>query len=331
MPAFIAQQRCPRLTLVTLASSIITTACATVAAVLRQYGDAVVDVREACWHVTLHALGAHYEHALPLATELQRALRDVTGLWTNIALAAFPPVAQLIADSISVHTAAVRVVLPGTEAAAVAPLPIQYLPGVGPKTVVRFQHLGITTLGELAALPSTQLVRLFGPRGATWQHLAQGHAAPRTAVRAPTWTGTWHFGPHGCADALQVQQQVQRLTERVGRQVRAHQQAVGAITVTIRWMDGRTHTRTERLPQRAVFDRELAAASQCAVRQLLSQRRLAVQELTVCVDDLGPEQATLFATDARLRDQQQAMDQIKRRHGTSAIMFAWMLPPRPSS
>jgi DNA polymerase IV len=38
------------------------------------------------------------------------------------------------------------------------------IPGIGPKTVVRLDHLGIATLGRLGATPDEQLSQWFGPR-----------------------------------------------------------------------------------------------------------------------------------------------------------------------
>jgi len=62
---------------------------------------------------------------------------------------------------------------PGEEGRLVAPLGIGLLE-IEPDLIARLEMLGITTLGELAALPHGPFVRRFGSRAARWHHHAQG-------------------------------------------------------------------------------------------------------------------------------------------------------------
>jgi len=330
MPALHAKQRCPSLTLTLLAPSIIATAHTTTHSVLQHFGDSAARITNACWHVTLRALGPAYQHARTVAKDLQCALRDATRLCSVVVLSAEPSIAHLLAQYCDTTAERVQIILPGDEAVAIAPLPVQHLPGIGIKTAERLYQLGVGTIGDLAALPSATLAAVFGARGTTWQHVAQGRGTVRAKSQDNPWNAVWHYGVRGCADANQLHRHMQRLTERLGRHVRAQAHAAGTITVTLHWTDGRSGTRTEHLPGRAMLDRDLAAASRRLLDQLLAQRRIAVHSLTVCVDDYGPQQTTLFAPDPRIMHRQQAVDQIKQRHGTDAIQLAWMIqPPTP--
>jgi DNA polymerase-4 len=59
------------------------------------------------------------------------------------------------------------VVVPeGTEAAFLAPLGVEKLWGVGPRTTERLRELGLATLGDLAAYDPADLAATFGPRRA---------------------------------------------------------------------------------------------------------------------------------------------------------------------
>ena len=60
---------------------------------------------------------------------------------------------------------ALVVVPPGSEAEFLAPLPVQMLWGVGPKTAERLEEMGIHTIGELAARPEKELMSRFGKNG----------------------------------------------------------------------------------------------------------------------------------------------------------------------
>jgi protein ImuB len=65
------------------------------------------------------------------------------------------------------------VVCEGDPAPFLAPLPLELLP-VDPGTLERLRLLGVTTLGELAALPHGPFVRRFGTGAAAWHDLARG-------------------------------------------------------------------------------------------------------------------------------------------------------------
>ena len=54
------------------------------------------------------------------------------------------------------------VVYPGSEAAFLAPMGVQKLPGIGSRSAQRLQSLGIRTLGQLAQAPLQQLQPIFG-------------------------------------------------------------------------------------------------------------------------------------------------------------------------
>ena len=66
------------------------------------------------------------------------------------------------------------VVLPGTEAAFLAPLPVGAMSGVGPATESRLKEMGIRTLGELARTDPTVLERVFGVTGPRMARRAAG-------------------------------------------------------------------------------------------------------------------------------------------------------------
>lgn len=55
-----------------------------------------------------------------------------------------------------------------------APLPVSICPGIGPKTAEVLKSAGITTLGELAAVPLVKLQSVFGVLGAKLYQAARG-------------------------------------------------------------------------------------------------------------------------------------------------------------
>ncbi|HEV2325097.1 MAG TPA: DNA polymerase Y family protein [Terracidiphilus sp.] len=70
-------------------------------------------------------------------------------------------------------TRSITVIPPGEEGDALAPLPIGSL-GLDEDTAEIFSNWGVRTLGELAALPESDLVVRLGDRARTWRNLALG-------------------------------------------------------------------------------------------------------------------------------------------------------------
>src|SRR5260370_16230954 len=70
------------------------------------------------------------------------------------------------------------VVRPGTEADFLAPLPVSRLWGVGPVTAEGLEAMGVTTIGQLAAVPVAYLEARFWSRGRGLPALSCRLAAP---------------------------------------------------------------------------------------------------------------------------------------------------------
>jgi protein ImuB len=136
------------------------------------------------WHDVLDALDA----ASPLVQDdgWGRALLEMHGIeggatgWLDAvrgALAGFDlPVRLGLGPSPFVAHAAATLgegICTGDPAAFVAPLSLELL-DCGPEICERLRLLGITTLGDLAALPHGPFVRRFGPQAATWHDRARG-------------------------------------------------------------------------------------------------------------------------------------------------------------
>jgi protein ImuB len=103
--------------------------------------------------------------------EIARAIANRAGVPVDIAIAADPDAAILAARGIR----GVTVISPGSEAATLAGLPLNLLPGSS-ETANLLDAWGIRTLGELAALPPIGVAARLGPEGTYLQHLARGRA-----------------------------------------------------------------------------------------------------------------------------------------------------------
>ncbi len=104
--------------------------------------------------------------------QLAERLRDElaeAGFRASIAVSANFDTARMKAASMR----GVAVIAEGAEAEALARLPISAL-GLDEEYAATFALWGISTLGELAALPEADLVARMGPKARMWQALARG-------------------------------------------------------------------------------------------------------------------------------------------------------------
>lgn len=126
-----------------------------------------VSIDEAFFDVT----PGRFSHESPVAI-CRRVQERVAGLGItcSIGLGVNKTVAKIASEREKPR--GLTVVLPGTERAFLAPLPVGAMSGIGPATEARLREMGVRTLGELAATDGGELERRFGVLG------------PRMALRA---------------------------------------------------------------------------------------------------------------------------------------------------
>lgn len=107
-----------------------------------------------------------------LARDLKQQVRERVGLTVSVGVASSKSVAKIASDFQKPD--GLTLVPPGGEREFLAPLPVQRLWGVGPKTAQRLARDGITTIGDLAARSEQWAVRRYGQRGRELLNLARG-------------------------------------------------------------------------------------------------------------------------------------------------------------
>src|SRR5262245_30737063 len=95
-----------------------------------------------------------------IARALKDTIRAETSLTASVGVACSKLVAKVASDLRKPD--GLVVVPPGTEAALLAPLPVRRLWGVGPKLEQALARIGVSTIGELAALDPARLEHRLG-------------------------------------------------------------------------------------------------------------------------------------------------------------------------
>ncbi len=155
----------------------------------------------------------------------------------------------------------IKVIPPDQEAAFLAPLPVQELWGVGPKTAERLVKLDLHTIGDIAAYPEQYLIRNFGKNGYDLVMHAKGidDRAVETEHEAKSISQETTFAKDITEEVI-LQRTLRRLAEGVGRRLRQRELKGTTVKIKLRWADFTTLSRQITLPQPTDLDQEIYSA-----------------------------------------------------------------------
>lgn len=213
----------------------------------------------------------------------------------------------------------------GEEADWLAPLPIGELHGIGPKTTERLATVGLTRVHQIQAMPDGELERFLGPLGQQLALMARGidrravaPGAPAKSIGAEATFDEDLSAPDRLKAVFfdQVQEVAFRL-RRAGLYART-------VTVKIRYSDFETITRARTLSQATDDDQAIAETVLDLWRAHGTPGR-PVRLVGVSLSQLsGVAQLSLLAgpQDAERRHLNQALDDLRRRHGLWVVTRA---------
>jgi nucleotidyltransferase/DNA polymerase involved in DNA repair len=293
--------------------------------VLGRFTDCVepISIDEAFLDVTAsrRALGG----GETIGRALKDAVRAETSLTASVGVAASKLVAKVASD---LRKPDGLVVVPeGTEAALLAPLPVRRLWGVGPKMEEVLARLGVSTIGELAALDPERLERRLGTHGHDLLLLARGiddrpvHSAHEQAKSV----GHEHTYDVDTADTARLRRTLLDLADSVAARLRAHGLRGRTVTLKYRDEDFRTLTRAETIPAPTDAGDRLFEVAWRLFQKAHGRRK--VRLLGVSVSGFADRpQLGLFGESPSRADA--LRDVVRERFGDDALTRASLLSPR---
>lgn len=128
---------------------------------LRGYAGAFeqVSVDEAYLDVTVQVQGS-FEEAKEYAKKIKADAKSQLGVSFSIGVGPNMLIAKIACDSQKPD--GLTIIKPDEAEAFLSPLPVDSLLGVGKKTVVRMESLGVKTIGDLAKFDVQRLIEIFG-------------------------------------------------------------------------------------------------------------------------------------------------------------------------
>jgi nucleotidyltransferase/DNA polymerase involved in DNA repair len=183
-----------------------------------------------------------------LLRDAQRRIRDDLGLSASVGLATCKLVAKIASDHRK--PGGFVEVAPGQEADFLAPLPIEKLWGVGPKTSARLRDLGLDTVGDLQRHPFELLSAELGPRWATElrEHALgrdDGAVEPEHETRSISEERTF---ARDVRERRALWAEIRTLSEGVAERLRREGLSARTVTLKLRLADFTTLTPARTLP-----------------------------------------------------------------------------------
>ncbi|MFI1396506.1 DNA polymerase thumb domain-containing protein [Streptomyces sp. NPDC020681] len=203
--------------------------------------------------------------------------------------------------------------------------PVTALPGIGRATADTLAKYGLHTIGQVADIPAATLQRLLGAGQARLlAERARGHdPRPVTPSERAAHLVADLVLERDCLDPAQHHRAVLGLADQIGQRLRGESQIAGRLTLTVRYADHSSTTRTRTMPEPTNHSPALAAAA-LGLLTTLGLQRARVRAFAIRVDSLLPAdsaywQLSLDPGDARARAAEAAADRARRRFGPEAV------------
>lgn len=288
--------------------------------------EAFLDVRG-----SIRRLGSPRE----IAERLRSTIHDEQGITCSVGVAASISVAKLA--SRRAKPDGVVVVPPSEVTSFLHPLDVGELYGVGEKTQALLHRFGLVTVGDVAHTPLRTLQRAVGTHlGRELHDLAWGtdrsELTPRSGPFEPERSmGANETFARDTDDREFVVRELLRLSARVAGRMRAAGVAGRTITLTVRFADFTTITRSRTMPETTDVTVEIHRAA-TRLYDALGLQRARLRLVGVRVEGLVPRssvhrQLVLGEPEHGWAEADRAVDRATRRFGAAAVRPASLVRP----
>ncbi|MDD5039353.1 MAG: DNA polymerase IV [Dehalococcoidales bacterium] len=262
-----------------------------------------------------------YGPALVTARRIKERVREELGLPASIGIASSKVTAKVASDLAKPD--GLLEVAPLADRSFLAPLSLDKLPGVGPKTEGLLRNIGVSTVGQLAELPPSRVRHLLGASGELLQRWAMGiddrKLEPPTAAKSISRETTF---AEDTRKPFLLKATLRYLSERVGADLRRQGRCACCVTLKLRYSDFQTITRRHSLAAPSNLDQKLFTTSLGLLEKALSQRQKLVRLIGVGVSDLiqSDGQLDLFEVSiGQLRPLNSCIDRLRQKYGFTVL------------
>lgn len=263
------------------------------------------------------------EDPVTVARRIQERVARL-GITCSIGLASGKSTAKIASDLDKPQ--GLTVVLPGSEAAFLAPMNVRVLPGIGAAAAEKLKRMGVRTLGQLAARDERELAGVFGVNAPAVRLRAAG-VDPREVVTESEVKSVGHERTfvENLTQRVQIEDAIDMLGSMVGRRLRRKGFAGHTVTLKLRYADLSRRTAQQTLPRRVDDETVFIPIAKRLIAEIWRPGD-AVRLVGVSVSGFEEhdEQLGLFETEELPKGNPQvisAADKVRDKFGDGALKF----------
>lgn len=325
MPLFEAMKRCPQARVIRGNMGRYREVSGRIFALLQDFSPRIepVSIDEA--YLDLSGCERILGSPMDVARKIAQAIRENEGLSCSIGITPLKFLSKIASDMNKPD--GITLIGPDQVLRVIATLPVQKVPGVGPRTFGQLQELGIRTLGDVARMNDKTLQSRLGAYGLRLKQLSLGidcsrvcAAGERKSLSTET-TLDRDTNNRDCLTRLLLGQ-----ADEVARQLRLEKVKARTVTLKITFSDFRQITRRHTLGRPTQCAREIYSEALA----LFDHERLPLALRLIGLGAAGlipenqPVQADLFEKkEAGLRDKwekvERAVDSIAGKYGKGSV------------
>jgi DNA polymerase-4 len=317
MPLHQARRICPELVVLDGRQEVYRCFTENIWSICRRYAPALetfLDEAFADFSGTDHVYG----DLLELGRRLRREIREEVGLAVTVGIGKNRMISKLAAKSVKPD--GLCRIPPGQEEAFLLDLPLEKLPGMGPKTRALFADMNIRTVREFRAIPLLTLEAMLGKVGRALYERARGEDSravcereiPKSISRETTLS-------KATAEPGELEGMLFYLVDRAMRALRQLGLRTKSVRVSIRYSDWEGDERAAPVRPTA-FDEEVQPVARGLLWKLYT-RRVTLRHLGVTLGGLVLEEGQLeLFSEEGLRRFHAALDQVRDKYGHGAIV-----------
>jgi len=279
----------------------------------------------------LDMTGTERLHGPPLAAAhaLHQTMKAETRLNCSIGISTARLVSKVASDQAKPN--GVLWIMPGAEAAFLAPLDVRKIPGVGKVAEQNLHKLSIRKVGDLARLDGRDLEERFGKWGLALAGKARGLDAGAWfdteigANSAPKSISHEHTYNEDTGDLAVLESTLARLSEMVGRRLRENGLHARTLQLKLRYSDFSTITRAHSVERPTQLDTEIFDQARALfLKNWKPGARVRLLGVHASSFEEVDEQLDLLDEGKHERWQQAtaAADRLRDKYGDSAVSLA---------
>ena len=322
MPTYLARRLCPHAVFVAPRMGIYAAVSKRVMEILGRFSPTIEPLSLDEAFLDGNGTEALFGTPVEMAWKIQQAVKAELELSCAVGVATSKFVAKVASDQ--KKPGGIVVVQPGEERTFLAPMSVDRLWGVGPKTAERLRADGLETINDVARAPEATLVERYGSLGAHIAALARGDdSRPVDDEHERKSLGAERTLERDIEGLPAVLRELGPLVHEVAHGLRKAHLRAGGVRLKLKYADFHRQSRELMLPEPVQDGASLAEA----LRHLLDKAdvdrpiRLVGLAATRLVDEGGPRQADLFDAEARERNERlgRALDLVQARFGADAV------------